>query len=70
MTDLSLAQHITALLPEGRVDVDPSETAEWCEALDALTAAHGPERARYLLDALLAHGDEWHGRSWGRDERG
>ena len=55
MTDLSLAQHITALLPEGRVDVDPSETAEWCEALDALTAAHGPERARYLLDALLAH---------------
>ena len=33
----------------------PAETAEWCEALDALTAAHGPARARFLLDALLAH---------------
>ena len=55
MTDLSLAQHIAALLPAGRVDADPAETSEWCEALDALTAAHGPERARYLLDALLAH---------------
>ena len=55
MTDLSLAQHIAAVLPTGGVDIDPSETSEWCEALDALTAAHGPERARYLLGALLAH---------------
>ena len=55
MTDLSLASHIAAVLPAGTHDADPAETAEWCEALDALTAAHGPERARYLLDALLAH---------------
>ena len=55
MTDLSLAHHISAVLPEGRHDADPAETAEWCEALDALTASHGAERARFLLDALLAH---------------
>ena len=55
MTDLSLAHHISAVLPAGRHDADPAETAEWCEALDALTASHGAERARFLLDALLAH---------------
>jgi len=55
MTDLSLAHHIGAILARAGDDADPAETAEWCEALDALTAAHGPERARFLLDALLAH---------------
>src|SRR6187200_515556 len=55
MTDLSLARHIGAILARSDADADPAETAEWCEALDALTAAHGPARARFLLDALLAH---------------
>jgi len=55
MTDLSLARHIGAILAKPGSDLDPAETAEWCESLDALTAAHGPQRARYLLDALLAH---------------
>ena len=55
MTDLSLARHIGAILERAGVDLDPAETAEWCEAFDALVAAHGPARARYLLDALLAH---------------
>jgi pyruvate dehydrogenase E1 component len=55
MTDLSLARHIGAILQNSGPDIDPEETAEWCAALDALTAAHGPARARYLLDALLAH---------------
>ena len=55
MTDLSLARHIGAILARAGADLDPAETAEWCEALDALTAAHGPARARFLLDALLAH---------------
>ena len=55
MTDLSLARHIAAILSRAGADVDPSETAEWCEALDAIVAAHGPARARFLLDALLAH---------------
>ena len=55
MTDLSLARHIGALLGRADADLDPAETAEWLEALDALRAAHGPARARFLLDALLAH---------------
>ena len=55
MTDLSLARHIAAVLADGAADIDPAETAEWCEALDALVAAHGPDRARFLFDALLAH---------------
>ena len=55
MTDLSLAHHIGAILARAGEDADPAETAEWCEALDALTAAHGPARARFMLDALLAH---------------
>ncbi|MGZ5216283.1 MAG: pyruvate dehydrogenase (acetyl-transferring), homodimeric type, partial [Caldimonas sp.] len=55
MTDLSLARHIGAVLGDGAADLDPAETAEWCEALDALIAAHGEARARFLFDALLAH---------------
>ena len=58
MTDLSLARHIAGVAGAASgagADADPAETAEWCDALDALVAAHGPERARYLLDALVAH---------------
>jgi len=55
MTDLSVARHIGAVLPDSADDLDPAETAEWCEALDALIAAHGEARARFLFDALLAH---------------
>src|SRR4249920_301884 len=36
----------------GIEDTDPQETAEWCEALDAVVAYRGPLRARYLLDVL------------------
>ncbi|HEX2542519.1 MAG TPA: alpha-ketoglutarate dehydrogenase [Caldimonas sp.] len=46
---------IAALLAQAGADLDPGETAEWCEALDALTREHGLARARFLLDALLAH---------------
>ncbi len=34
-------------------DEDPVETAEWREAFAALLAAHGPARARFLLDELV-----------------
>ena len=34
------------------VDPDPQETAEWCEAFEALNATHGPARARHILKAL------------------
>src|SRR5215212_7721656 len=35
------------------VDVDPQETAEWLDSLDAVFRTQGPERAQFLLDALL-----------------
>ncbi|MBL0944804.1 MAG: alpha-ketoglutarate dehydrogenase [Hydrogenophaga sp.] len=35
-------------------DPDPQETAEWQDAFRALLQAHGPTRARQLLDALVA----------------
>src|SRR4051812_31748688 len=55
MTDLSLPRGLVVALERAGVDLDPAETAEWCEALDALMRTHGPARARFLLDALLAH---------------
>src|SRR6266852_5695498 len=36
-------------------DVDPLETGEWIEALDALIQNEGPERATFLLRRLLQH---------------
>jgi pyruvate dehydrogenase E1 component len=35
-------------------DADPQETAEWLDALAALIAQQGPDRARYLLETLLS----------------
>jgi pyruvate dehydrogenase E1 component len=40
-------------LPED--DRDPQETQEWLEALDAVIAAGGPERATFVLKQLLQH---------------
>ncbi|HEX6390702.1 MAG TPA: pyruvate dehydrogenase (acetyl-transferring), homodimeric type, partial [Solirubrobacteraceae bacterium] len=34
-------------------DLDPQETREWLEALDAVVEHDGPERARALLDAVM-----------------
>jgi pyruvate dehydrogenase E1 component len=33
-------------------DIDPGETSEWLESLDALAESHGKTRARYLLGRL------------------
>ena len=51
MTDHS---HTRFLAPP---DLDASETAEWRDAFLSLVATQGPERARFMLDALvrLAH---------------
>ena len=35
------------------VDADPQETQEWVEALEAVIATQGPERAHYLIEALV-----------------
>ncbi|MEJ7932067.1 alpha-ketoglutarate dehydrogenase [Ramlibacter sp. AN1015] len=48
MTDHSLARFLSA----PGADIDPQETAEWREALLALVAHEGPERARFILDQL------------------
>ena len=34
-------------------DIDPQETREWLDALDAVIEHEGPERAHYLLEALI-----------------
>ncbi len=38
--------------PSPAIDPDPQETLEWRDALRAVAAAQGPERARQLLDEL------------------
>ena len=37
-------------------DIDPDETNEWLESLDAVTSAGGKTRARYLLGRLNQRG--------------
>ena len=34
-------------------DIDPQETQEWLDALEALVKLHGPNRAEYLLSQLI-----------------
>ena len=36
-------------------DVDPLETREWLESIDAVLKVHGPVRAHFLLDRLIDH---------------
>ncbi|MGC8701638.1 MAG: pyruvate dehydrogenase (acetyl-transferring), homodimeric type [Thiomonas sp.] len=35
-------------------DADPQETREWLDALEALIASEGPERAHFVLESLIA----------------
>jgi pyruvate dehydrogenase E1 component len=46
--------HPQNLSPDN-IDVDPQETQEWRDALDALVAVYGTDRAKFILDALAAH---------------
>ncbi|MCW5592407.1 MAG: pyruvate dehydrogenase (acetyl-transferring), homodimeric type [Burkholderiales bacterium] len=34
-------------------DTDPSETREWVDALEAILAVEGPERAHFILESLI-----------------
>jgi pyruvate dehydrogenase E1 component len=56
MTDQSLSRFLAG---DGG-DADPGETAEWRDALLALVAAQGPERARFILDQLANLGRSPH----------
>ena len=60
MTDQSLTRFLASERRSG--DIDPAETAEWREALLSLVAAHGPARARFILDELAVHGAQPAGR--------
>jgi pyruvate dehydrogenase E1 component len=41
------------MLEKHDIDIDPSETQEWMEALDAVMEVEGNERAHFLLDKLI-----------------
>ncbi|NNF17244.1 MAG: pyruvate dehydrogenase (acetyl-transferring), homodimeric type [Gammaproteobacteria bacterium] len=44
-------------MAEGKsgVDLDPAETRDWLESIDAVLKVHGPERAHFLIDHLVDH---------------
>ncbi len=39
------------------IDPDPEETQEWIESIDGALAAHGSERARFLLEKLIDYAE-------------
>ena len=39
-------------------DIDPQETQEWLESLDAVAASAGNQRARFIMSKLLARAQE------------
>jgi len=41
-------------------DIDPLETQEWLDSLDAVAAEHGPVRARFILARLLERAHDEH----------
>ena len=45
-------------LPSQRPDIDPEETQEWVDSLDALVDAQGRQRARYVMLKLLERSRE------------
>ena len=45
-------------LPSQLPDIDPSETAEWLESLDAVVEHAGRNRARFLMLSLLQRARE------------
>ena len=45
-------------LPTQLPDIDPNETGEWLESLDAVINEQGRQRARYLMLRLLERARE------------
>ena len=48
----TLPAHVSQLMNTA-ADSDPQETSEWLAALEAVIAAEGPERAQFLVEALI-----------------
>jgi pyruvate dehydrogenase E1 component len=42
--------------PDGKTDIDPTETEEWLDALGSVLEFEGGDRAHYLLDRLIDEG--------------
>ncbi|QVL34639.1 pyruvate dehydrogenase (acetyl-transferring), homodimeric type [Telmatocola sphagniphila] len=42
---------------QDKLDVDPLETAEWIDSLEAVVKTQGPDRARFLIEMLIARAD-------------
>ncbi|RQR24093.1 MULTISPECIES: alpha-ketoglutarate dehydrogenase [unclassified Burkholderia] len=55
MTNLSSGIDAAKHADTANVDADPVETAEWLEALDAVVASVGQDRAQFLLDRVAEH---------------
>jgi pyruvate dehydrogenase E1 component len=55
---MSTAQSQIGTPPADLADDDPTETAEWLEALEAIAQAAGPQRAKYLLQQLELRAQE------------
>ena len=51
---------ISSGTPGSLPDIDPDETAEWLESLDAVVDERGRNRARYLMLSLLQRAREQH----------
>ncbi|NNE75206.1 MAG: pyruvate dehydrogenase (acetyl-transferring), homodimeric type [Acidimicrobiales bacterium] len=49
-----MVDHFSSQLP----DIDPAETTEWIESLDALVAKSGKVRGKYLMDKLVQRAQE------------
>lgn len=52
--------------PSALLDVDPQETREWLEAMQAVVAVEGRPRAHFLIDQLLDFDVSEHGDLYGR----
>ena len=50
----TMLDHFARQLP----DIDPTETKEWIDSLDAVVAAQGTPRARYIMAKLLERANE------------
>ncbi|NBV89433.1 MAG: pyruvate dehydrogenase (acetyl-transferring), homodimeric type, partial [Betaproteobacteria bacterium] len=48
----TLPEHVSQLMNTA-ADTDPQETAEWLEALQGVIRVEGPERAQFLVEALI-----------------
>ncbi|AZG06576.1 pyruvate dehydrogenase (acetyl-transferring), homodimeric type [Pigmentiphaga sp. H8] len=52
--------------PTSPIDIDPQETREWLDAMEAVVAVEGRDRAHFLIDQLLDEDVAQHGSLHGR----